>query len=101
MDVNSKLDGMSDAVSSAIITAFDSYGWVIPALFLVLLFIGVLLLIAFALGSVDIDLDLPVFESVSGIFKWARETWRGNGSRSDFYPEGRATGRIYAGLEER
>jgi len=51
----------------------DAYGWILPALILTALVLGVIALIGCLVDDIHVDLDL--FGGVSDIFKWARAKW--------------------------
>jgi hypothetical protein len=79
-DWSSQLERLWDAMATAVLNVYDAYGWVIPAvllsLLLLLLLVGVIGLIASAVGELPLDADVPVFEGFGGIFRWTREIWR-------------------------
>jgi len=79
-DEKSLFAGLWDALSSAVINAYDAYGWILPALFLTVLLLAILVVIAWA--AEDLPFEIEIFDSVGGIFKWARRCWRGNRSVS-------------------
>jgi hypothetical protein len=68
----------SGCKSSAAFNAYDGYGWILPALVLTILLIGVLVLIASAIEGLAIDVE--IFQGIGGIFKWTRRWWSGDGS---------------------
>jgi hypothetical protein len=70
------LDGLWDSFSLVVFNSYDSYGWILPALLLTILLLGVLLLFAWA--TEDLPIDVGIFETVSDIFKWSRRRWKGN-----------------------
>jgi hypothetical protein len=73
-DSDSGFEAMWNAAVSAILNAFDAYGWIVPATLLAVLFLGVFLLLCWWME--DLPFELPVFEGVGGIFKWMRSTWQ-------------------------
>ena len=79
-DWSSRLEGLWDAMATAVLNVYDAYGWVIPAvllsLLLLVLLIGVLWLVASAVGELSLDADVNVFGGFGGIFRWTRENWR-------------------------
>jgi len=78
-DGNSQLEGLWDAAASAVLNVYDAYGWVVPALLLSLLLLGVLVLLAWALE--DLPVDAEALQGFGGIFRWTRKRWReGRGS---------------------
>jgi hypothetical protein len=82
-DWSSQLDGLWDAMATAVLNVYDAYGWVIPALLLsivvLVLLVGVLGLLA-SIGVDDLPVDADVFGGVGGmfrgIFRWTHENWR-------------------------
>ena len=70
---NSQLEGLRDAAASAIFSAFDTYGWVIPAALLVVLLLGACILIS--VWTDGLEIDFPIFESAGGIFRSTRRWW--------------------------
>jgi len=50
---------MWNAAVSAILNAFDAYGWIVPATLLAVLFLGVFLLLCWWME--DLPFELPVF----------------------------------------
>jgi hypothetical protein len=48
-DGKSLFKGLWDTFSSAVFNAYDAYGWILPALLLTILLLGVLVLIACAM----------------------------------------------------
>jgi len=76
-DWSSRLEGLWDAMATAVLNVYDAYGWVIPAvllsLLLLVLLIGVLWLVASAVGELSLDADVNVFGGFGGIFRWTRE----------------------------
>ena len=77
-DEKSLLEGLWDTFSSAVFNAYEGYGWILPALLLTILLLGVLALIACAME--DLPLDIEIFDGIGGIFKWTRRWWKGNRS---------------------
>ena len=87
-DWSSQVEGLWDAMATAVLNVYDAYGWVIPAvllsLLLLVLLVGVIGLLAWALAAVGVD-DLPVDADVfsglagmfRGVFRWTRESWQG------------------------
>jgi hypothetical protein len=75
-DEKSLFDGVWDTFSSAVFNAWDGYGWILPALLLTLLLLGVLVLIAWAMEDFPIDVD--IFDGIGGIFRWTRRRWKGD-----------------------
>jgi len=87
-DWSSQLERLWDAMATAVLNVYDAYGWVIPAvllsLLLLVLLVGVIGLLAWALAAVGVD-DLPVDADVfsglagmfRGVFRWTRESWQG------------------------
>ena len=77
-DGKSLFEGLWDTFSSAVFNAYDAYGWILPALLLTTLLLGVLVLIACAME--DLPIDVEIFDGIGGIFKWTRRWWKGNRS---------------------
>ena len=77
-DEKSLLEGLWDTFSSAVFNTYDGDGWILPALLLTILFLGILVLIACAME--DLPIDLEIFDGVGGIFRWTRRWWKGNRS---------------------
>ena len=77
-DERSLLEGLWDTFSSAVFNLYDSYGWILPALLLTTLLLGVLALVAYAME--DLPIDAEVFDGIGGIFRWTRHWWKGNRS---------------------
>lgn len=75
----SLFEGLWDTISSAMFNVFDSYGWIIPAVLLTMLLLGILVLISYAME--DLPIDAEIFDGVGGIFRCTRRWWKGN--RSD------------------
>jgi len=75
-DEKSLFDGLWDTLSSAVFNAYDAYGWIIPALLLTILLFAIVVLIAYAME--DIPIDVEIFHGVGAIFKWTRRRWRGD-----------------------
>lgn len=75
-DEKSLLEGLWDAFTSGVINVYDGYGWIIPALLLTILLLGVLVLIAYAVE--DLPIDVEIFDGIGGIFKWTRRRWKGS-----------------------
>jgi hypothetical protein len=73
-DRKSVLEALWETFSSAVSTAYDVYGWIVPALLLAFLFLGVIGLIACAVE--DAPFDIEVFQGDGGIFRWTRRWWR-------------------------
>jgi len=71
---NSFLEGLWDAAASALFNVYDAHGWVIPAVLLSLLLLGVLALLAWALE--DLPVDAEALQGFGGIFRWTRKWWR-------------------------
>ncbi len=78
-DEKSLFAGLWDTFSSAAFNAYDGYGWILPALLLTILLLGVLVLVACAID--DLPIDVEIFQGIGCIFKWTRRWWRGD--RSD------------------
>jgi hypothetical protein len=72
-DGNSYFENLWNTATCTFCNVIDAYGWIVPALFLTVLLIGVIAL--FAWIAEDIPFDLEIFQSVGGIFKWARSQW--------------------------
>ena len=72
-DWSSQLEGLWDAMAAAVLNVYDAYGWVIPAVLLSVLFLGLLVFVAWL--AEDLPFDLEVFQGFGGIFKWARTSW--------------------------
>jgi len=72
-DGNSFLESSSDATATLVSSAIDNFGWIVPALFLTVLLLGVVVL--FAWLADDLPFDLEIFQGIGGIFKWARAQW--------------------------
>jgi hypothetical protein len=70
----SRIETLWNAAASAVTNVFDLYGWIVPATLLAILFLGVIVLLCWAMD--DLPFELPVFESVRGIFKWMRSAWQ-------------------------
>jgi hypothetical protein len=73
-DSDSGFGALGNAAVSAVMNAFDTYGWIVPATLLTVLFLGVIVLLCWLIE--DLPFELPAFESVGGIFKWMRSTWQ-------------------------
>jgi hypothetical protein len=58
--------------------AYDGHGWILPALLLTILLLGILVLIACAME--DLPINVEMFDGVAGIFRWTRRWWKGNRS---------------------
>jgi hypothetical protein len=71
---DSTFESLWNVTASAVVNLIDAYGWVISATVLTILFLIVIGLICWWME--DLPFELPVFESVSGIFKWMRKTWQ-------------------------
>jgi hypothetical protein len=71
---NSQLEGLWDAAATVVFNVYDAYGWVIPAVLLSLLLLGVLVLLAWALE--DLPVDAEILQGFGGIFRWTRKRWR-------------------------
>ncbi len=76
VDDKSLCEGLWDTFSSAVFNAYDGYGWILPALLLTILLLGVLVLIACAME--DLPFDVEMFDGIEGIFRWTRRWWKGN-----------------------
>lgn len=78
-DGSSLLEGLANAAGTVVANAFDTLGWVLPALFLSVLFLAVLAGVCWLLD------DIP-FEALGGfpsIFRWARDNFGpGDGPRN-------------------
>jgi hypothetical protein len=74
-DGNSQLDALRDAAASAILNAYDAYGWIVPALLLSVLFLGMLGLFVWWFE----DLPFEFLDGCGGILRWTRSAWRGKG----------------------
>jgi len=61
-------------MATAVFNVYDAYGWVILAVLLSVLLLGVLALPAWALE--DLPVDAEVFQGFGGIFRWTRKWWR-------------------------
>jgi len=73
-DGNSGLEALWDTAASAVLNVYVAYGWVIPALLLSLLLLGVLALLAWALD--DLPVDAEALQGFGGIFRWTRKKWQ-------------------------
>jgi len=73
VDGNSYFESLWDSMACSVGNVIDAYGWIVPALLLTVLLLGVIVLI----GSFfeDFPVELPILEGIGGIFKWARERW--------------------------
>jgi hypothetical protein len=69
-DSYSQLERLGDADGSVVLNVLDAYGWIVPAVLMTILLLGVVILIAWALE--ELPFELPVFEGIGGIFKWSR-----------------------------
>lgn len=78
-DGGSPLDGLWDSISSAVVSFVDAFGWILPALVLTILFLGLIALVAFWLD--DLPFDFEILQGVGGIFRWTRRWWRGESVR--------------------
>lgn len=54
-DGGSPLDGLWDSISSAVVSFVDAFGWILPALVLTILFLGLIALVAFWLDDLPFD----------------------------------------------
>jgi len=72
-DANSSLESLWNATASTLSNVIDAYGWIVPALLLTALLLGAIAL--FAWIAEDVPFDLEFFQSIGGIFKWARAQW--------------------------
>jgi hypothetical protein len=72
-DGNSFLESFAAATATWVSTVIDNYGWILPALFLTALLLGVIVLVAWI--AEDIPFDVEIFQGIGGIFKWARTQW--------------------------
>jgi hypothetical protein len=75
-DEKQLFEGLWDTFSSAVSNAYDGYGWILPAVLLTILLLGVLALIAYAME--DLLIDVEIFDGIGGIFRWTRRWWKGN-----------------------
>ena len=71
---DSGFEALWNSAASAIFNVFDSYGWIVPATLLAILFLVVIVL--FCWWMEDLPFELPVLEGVGRIFKWMRGTWQ-------------------------
>jgi hypothetical protein len=58
-----------------VLNALDAFGWIIPALALTVLLLGAIALVAWCLE--DLPFEPEIFDAIGGIFRWTRESWRG------------------------
>jgi hypothetical protein len=79
-DGNSQLERLWDAAASIIFNAIDAYGWIIPAVLLSILLLGLIALVAWWLE--DLPLDPEILQGFGGIFRWTRKWWRDSRSNS-------------------
>lgn len=63
---------VGETIAGALLNIYDAYAWIVPALFLTLVFIAAL--VAFCWWVEDVPLDVPVVRIVRGIFRWSRRT---------------------------
>lgn len=75
-DEKQLFEGLWDTFSSTVSNAYDGYGWILPAVLLTILLLGVLALIAYAIE--DLPIDVEIFDGIGGIFRWTRRWWKGN-----------------------
>jgi hypothetical protein len=73
-DSNSGFEALWNSTSSAVFNVFDTYGWVVPATLLAVLFLLAIGLLCWWME--ELPFELPVFEGVGGIFKWMRSAWQ-------------------------
>lgn len=71
-DDNSLLENLWNAVSSAILSAVDAYGWIVSALVLSVLFLGLIALSAWLFE----DIPFEMIEGFGHVFRWTRRAWR-------------------------
>ena len=71
-------EGLWDTLSSMVFNVYDGYGWILPALLLTILLLGVLALVAYAIE--DLPIDAEVFDGIGAIFRWTRRWWKANRS---------------------
>jgi hypothetical protein len=69
-DGSSQLEAMWDSLAAMVLNVYDAYGWIVPALLLSVLFLGLIAL--FAWLTEELPLDLEIFRCLGGIFKWMR-----------------------------
>lgn len=74
MSENRSLADLLDSAATATLNGVDSYGWIVPATFLTLLFIAVLVIVCWRLD--DFPLDGDIFAVPHAIFAWARKRWQ-------------------------
>ncbi|MFZ1086207.1 MAG: hypothetical protein WAN35_14680 [Terracidiphilus sp.] len=74
MSVNGdwRVNELWDSAASVIFNVYDAYGWIVPAVFLSLLFLLVIGFIAWAAE----DLPVECLEGFGGIWRWVRRWWR-------------------------
>jgi hypothetical protein len=73
-DGGSQLEGIWDAFASAVFNLIDSYGWILPAVALSILFLGLIVLVAWCLE--DLPFEPEIFDGIGGIFRWTRKWWK-------------------------
>lgn len=73
-DGGSQLEQLCDTAASAAFSVYDAYGWMVPALLLSVLFLGLLALLCWALE--DLPLEPEILRGFPGIFRWSRRVWQ-------------------------
>jgi hypothetical protein len=83
-DGGPQLERLWDTAASTVFNVYDAYGWIVPALLLSLLFLGLLVLLLSLLAPLAEGLEIePEFlQGFGGIFRWTRESWQSQGDRS-------------------
>lgn len=71
-DGSSQIDSLWDSCATFVLSAYDAYGWVVPALLLTLLFFTLIAAICWALDDI---VEAPVLEGPRAIFRWCRQNW--------------------------
>jgi hypothetical protein len=73
-DGNSQLDRLMDTLASSIWYTYDAYGWIVPAIFLTLLFFAAVVLLCW-LADV-IPLEGEILTAPHSIFNCMRKRWQ-------------------------
>jgi uncharacterized membrane protein YqgA involved in biofilm formation len=71
----SLLGGLLDSAASVVLTAFETYGWIVPASLLTILFFAGLVVLCWMLD--DLPLEFEVLTAPRSIFDWTRKRWVG------------------------
>lgn len=71
----SLIGGLLDSATSVVFSAYEAYGWIVPATVVTVLFFAVFVFLCWLLE--DIPLEFDVFTAPRSIFNWTHKRWVG------------------------